>query len=436
MSTSDGTRLACVESGAGVPYVFVRGWITHLELFWSEPQIRAFFEPLVDRFRLVRFDARGNGLSDRSPPSLGFDDFVEDVRAVVESLGAERCILHGSGFGGPIAIAYAARWPERVSHLVIDSAYASGTDLATAEVRDSFLRMLNEMRSQPDTIFAVLAHLSGPEPELHRTTRFERARSSIDPLVAIELYRQGFDVDVAAECGQVTAETLVIHRRQHPSIPFECGRRLVSLLPKARLVALDGTSANLWDEHPEVSLGAIGEFLGVGDLHPGSAAASVESRPLAVMFTDIVESVAAASRFGDVAGQRAVRQHEVSVRAAAEKHAGSIVKGTGDGFLLTFPSVSGALRAAAEIQQGAGQASVPLRIGINAGEPLVEAGDVHGVAVSLASRVTNEAASGEILVTGVVRDLSLGKGCQFTPRGEFKPKGFDEAIAIFAFDWR
>lgn len=435
VATQDGTRLAYVESGDGLPYLFVRGWITHLDLFWSEPQIRAFFEPLAAAFRLVRFDARGNGLSDRSPPSLAFDAFVDDVEAVVDSLGVDRCIVHGSGFGGPIAVAYAARRPERVSHLIIDNAYAAGADLATVEVRDSFLRMLNEMRSQPDAVFAVLAHLSGPESELHRTSRFERARSSIDPLTAIDLYRQAFAVDVSSLCPLVTMPALILHRLAHPSIPFECGRRLSNLLPQGQLVALEGGAANLWDEHPEAALSAIGRFLEVGELLPGSAVASVESRPLVVMFTDIVGSVATASQLGDLAGQRSLRKHEASVQAAAARHAGTVVKGTGDGFLVTFPSVSGALRAAAEIQTAAAAEGLPLRIGLNAGEPLQSGGDVHGVAVSLASRVTDEAVAGEILVPAVVRDLSLGKGFNFLPRGEWKAKGFNEALMLYSLIW-
>jgi len=435
VSARDGARLAYIESGEGVVYLFVRGWITHLELFWSEPHIRAFFEPLAASTRLVRFDARGNGLSDRSPASLSFESFVDDVDAVADALGAERVVVHGSGFGGPIAVAYAARHPSRVSHLIIDNAFASGPALASPERRNSFLRMLAEMRSQPDAIFAVLAHLSGPEPELHRTTRFERARSSIDPLAAIELYTKAFDIDVTGLCPQVTARSLVLHRAGHPSIPFECGRRLSNLLPDATFVALEGDTANLWDERPEVSLAAIGRFLGLGDLRPGSAVASMESRPLVLMFTDMVGSVEMASHRGDLASQAVVGQHEFAVKDAADRHAGRLIKNTGDGFLLTFPSVSGALRAAIEIQKAAAAAGLRLRIGLNAGEPLQLGGDVQGVAVALASRVTGEADAGQILAAGVVRDLSLGKGFRFTPKGEFKPKGFDEAVSLHALDW-
>ncbi len=221
LRTADGVRIACCVQGEGPPLVYVRGWLGHIELAWDNPPFRAYFEPLARHFRLVRYDMRGNGLSERHPARLDFETAVLDLETVMDGLGLSRATLYGHYFGGPTAIAYAGRHPERVARLILDNTYARGSDLGTKPQRERFLAML---RRNPEAAMFTISYLTDPHPKGDVSLRehyekLTRWRERVSPSVVGSLYALGYDADVTDVLPAVTAPTLVMHRRENRGIP-------------------------------------------------------------------------------------------------------------------------------------------------------------------------------------------------------------------------
>jgi pimeloyl-ACP methyl ester carboxylesterase len=259
--TKDGVDIAYCVKGSGPPLVFVRGWITHLELSMTNPAFRAFMDRLSKRHQVVRIDNRGNGLSTREVSRFDLEALTDDIEAVIDDLHiVQGVVLWGSSFGGPIAIRLIARRPEVVDRLILDGTFARGANLGTVEERDSFLGMFAVGERQADVVFAVLSYLTDPDPGTQHVT-IERLKQSIDLHAARALYSLLFEIDVESSLSLITVPTLVLHRRSSRAVPFELGLRLAALIPESRFVGLDGTSHNPWEENPEAALAVIEEFL-------------------------------------------------------------------------------------------------------------------------------------------------------------------------------
>ena len=440
--TGDGVRIAYSAIGSGPPLVFVRGWISHLEMFWEDLTFRAFFEAIAEHFTLIRYDSRGNGLSDRDVLGrLSLDELVLDLEAVMDRLDVRDAVVWGSCYGGFIAARYARLNPERVGKLVLDGTYARGAELAppgTASPLDSIISLL---RADPTAGLMLLRHYTSPgqetqEPEL------DRRRMAIDGDVAAELYELARDVDVVDDLTAITAPALVLHRRRSKSVPHQLGQKVAALLPDARFEGLDGRSHNLWRERPQDALDALGRFLDV-DFELSVSGGGIVSPPTVILFTDIEGSTSNASRLGDDRAQERVRVHNRIVAATVPQRGGRQVKSTGDGTMAAFPSVSQAIACAIEIQQALHRhnvqrpdGAVAVRMGLNAGEPLSEDDDLHGLVVNTAARICAEAKGGEILVSNVVRELAVGKGFSFGDAGLFDLRGLDEPVRLFRVAWQ
>ena len=440
VTTEDDVRIAYGTHGDGPPLVFVRGWISHLEFMWQDVAFRAFFETLAQQFRVVRYDGRGNGLSDREVEEIDFEALILDLEAVIDRLALEEVTLYGTTFGGPIAIGYAARHPERVSKLILACTYACGQEITSPEQQEAITSMLSRLRTMPDAAYSMLSYLTDPTPDQHQHRRATRARESISGRVAAELYTLCFKIDVSSLLSQLQAPTLVVHRR-HCAVPFKVGRKLASLIPDARFAALDGTSQNLWEGDGSAALAAFGDFLGV-ELRLPPAPASDESRaPLTIFFTDMESSTAITQRLGDAKAQELVRSHNTIVRDSLKGYGGTEIKHTGDGIMASFVSASRAIECAIAVQRAVAdhaeqhEAPFRVRIGLNAGEPVAEEEDLFGTAVHLASRICNCAEPGQILVSNVVRELAAGKGFLFADRGEAALRGFDDLVRMHEVSW-
>lgn len=430
-TTRDGVTIAYCSEGEGPPLVFARGWITHVELLRGDPKLAGFFAPLEEHFRVTWFDNRGNGLSDRSVTDVGLDELVLDLEGVVDAVGAEDMVLWGSCFGGPIAATYAHRHPEKVSRLILDGTFARGEEMSTPEGRASILALFDTVDAVPDATFAALSYLTGPDTvQAHAP----RAKSSISPSVARMLYTLAYDIDVSDVMSELDVPTLVLHRRNTRAVASRLGRKVAALIPGASFVGLEGTSHNLWDEEPERALAAIGRFLGV-DLEVATEAAP--DLPIALVFTDLVDSTAITERLGDARARTLMREHDRIIRSACAHFGGTEVKSTGDGFLLSFASVSRALAWAVRVQAALvehnrdAREPMHVRIGINAGEPMSADDDLHGAVVNMAARVCAQAEGGQVLVTNVVRELATGKGFTFADAGEARLKGFAEPVRLY-----
>jgi pimeloyl-ACP methyl ester carboxylesterase len=428
VTTSDGVRIAYCTHGSGPPLVFVRGWISHLEAFWEKDTTRAFFEALGERFTVVRFDSRGQGLSERVVEHIDLDALTNDLETVVDVLELEDVVLYGQTFGGPIAINYAARHPYRISRLILDGTYAKPL-MPYEQARESFLRTLEEM--WPDSL-SLVAQLTSPGKDAAVDVRSDWAVSAITGTMAARLYRLGVTVDVSHLLAHLAIPTLVMHRRRSRSVPFRHARDLVAELPNPTFVPLDGTHHNPWEGDAQAALDAIGRFLGV-DL-PLPSRPVEPSAPVAILFTDMEASTAMTSRLGDVRAQELVRTHDAVVRAAIGSADGLEVKHTGDGIMASFVSISAAVTAAVEIQRGLRRVEAPFRvkIGIDVGEPLRDGNDLTGTVVQSARRIVDRAEPGQILVSDVVRRLVAGKEFTFVDRGRVTLRGLPERVRLYA----
>ncbi|MEP6624471.1 MAG: adenylate/guanylate cyclase domain-containing protein [Acidimicrobiia bacterium] len=436
--TADGVRIGYSEIGDGPALVFVRGWITHLELMWREPSFRAFVEALAQRFRVIRFDARGNGVSDREVDRPDLGDFVVDVEAVIGAAGVDRCLLWGSSFGGPIAIAYAARYPERVDRLVLEGTYPTWVDTRTAQHRRSIADLMRMLESSPEMATTAISYVTDPAPGSRHEERARRIRSSVSAEYLGYLYVLATKFDVREEVEQITAPTLVLHARDSQVFPARDAQVLAAAFRDARYVELDGGQHNPWEGAAAVAIDAVCHFAGMRSARydpPGRNRVSV------IMFTDLVASTSMTDRYGDLIAAGLRRNHDAIVAAAVSEHGGDLVKFTGDGALARFYSASSALRAANRIVGAAEQQndetdgpSLAVRVGLNAGEPIEEAGDLHGSAVNLAARVCSDAEGNEVLVSAAVRDLASGKGFHFSDRGRTLLKGFSEPTRLFRLE--
>jgi pimeloyl-ACP methyl ester carboxylesterase/DNA-binding CsgD family transcriptional regulator len=268
----DGVRIAYAVAGHGPPLVKAAHWLSHLEFEWRSPLWCSWLQSMASRWTLIRYDERGCGLSDRQTEGFCFDDWVRDLETVVDACGLERFALVGMSQGGPIAIAYANKYPERVSHLVLYGTYLRGRpkwfgSAEPAKESETLIRLIElgwgRAGSPYAEVFASL-FLRQPDPEQRRQFT-ELQRLSASPATAAAIVR-GFDaIDVTDLARALTVPTLVLHARDDARVPFEEGRRAASVIPGARLVGLDGASHILQPGEPALDqfLEAVSEFLAV-----------------------------------------------------------------------------------------------------------------------------------------------------------------------------
>jgi len=452
-TSSDGTRIAYATVGQGPPLVRGLGWLTHLEYEWENPLWRTFIDGMSGRNLFVRYDGRGMGLSDRRVSDYSLEAQLRDLEAVVDALGLERFALDAISQGGPTAITYAVRHPERVSHLILYGSFARmGWYLDTEEGRQQAEAMLTLIRqgwgSDVPAFRQLLTSLFMPDADIDSIRAFnELQRVSASGDNVVDLITAVLDIDVRPLLPQVTVPTLVIHRRGDTMVPFESGRELATGIPGARFLPLDGR--NHWPLPSEpvarVMAKAIYEFLGEGEDAP--AARGAPSREpggvVTILFTDVEGSTALTQRLGDAKAREALRNHERIVREALRAHGGAEVKAMGDGFMASFSSATRALECAIAMQRAFAahddehpETPIRVRIGLNAGEPIAEDEDLFGTAVIMAARIAAQAEGGEILASDVVRQLVAGKGFLFADRGEVALRGFEDPVRLYEVRWR
>jgi class 3 adenylate cyclase len=447
-TTSDGVRVAYATVGQGWPVVRVVGWFSHLEYEWENPMWRSFIDGVSANHLLVRYDGRGMGLSDRRVSDFSPEAHVRDLEATMEALGLERFALYGMSQGGPTAITYAVRHPERVSHLILYGSFARMWWLTDTEegrrLFDSGLTLMRDGWGKDLPAYRqFFTSLFTPDADEKTMRQFnELQRISTSPENAAALLAAQLDIDVTQLLPEVRAPTLVVHCRGDNAVPHDAGRELATGIPGARFLTLDSRNHAMLPHEPaaEVSLKAIQEFLGESDEIPSPT--SAPSGLLTILFTDMEGSTTLTQRLGDKKAQEILRTHNAIVRDALKTHSGSEIKHTGDGIMGSFPSASRALECAIAIQRAvAGRveehADMPLRvrIGLNAGEPVAEDQDLFGTAVQLAARVCEHAEPGQILVPTVVRELVAGKGFLLADVGQVALRGFEDPVRLYEVRW-
>jgi class 3 adenylate cyclase len=438
-TTSDGVRIAYRSFGDGPPLLYVRGWISDLEIMATSPEAKPFFDALATIRTVIQFDMRGNGQSDREAPAFTLDDCVRDIEELVAHLQLPRFDMFAQSFGGPIAIAYAARNPDRLSRLTLFSTYARGAETSTPERHQA---LVAGIRSWWSGAVRLLDDVTSPDTARHRGA-LGAIGHAISPDVAAELYDLGFRLDVTGLLPQVTTPTLVLHRRETQAITVQLGRRLASTIPSATFVPLEGSDHNPWSGDSRSVLEAIGEFLGQQiDLPQARTSHAATEASVTILFTDMENSTDMTQRLGDSRAQDVLEAHNQIVRAQLKANRGREIKHTGDGIMASFPAAGAAIQCAIDIQreitrhgEQRPELCIGLRIGLNSGEPVVEGHDLFGTAVQTAARVCAQASAGQILVSNVVRELAAGRGFLFADRGDVALRGLEEPVRLFEVRW-
>jgi class 3 adenylate cyclase len=437
--TADGVSIAYYTLGEGIPPLVLMPFPTsHVELEWQWPEWRQWYEGLAEKRMLVCYDGRGAGLSDRDAADYSLDALMLDLEAVVDRLGLEKFAVFGPFHLGPVAIAYAARHPERVSHLLLWCTWARASDY----YRSDQVQTLGSLRDKDWEIYSeAVAHAFMGWSEGEQARRFAALiRESITQEAMQVFVRAAGQFDVTSRLPQVTSPTLVLHRRDLRMVDVALAKGLASWIPDARLVVLEGEAIAPLVGDTEAVLRTIAEFMGEGE--EAAADPKVGEGLQTILFTDVEGSTALTQRLGDAKARELLREHERMVRAALKAHGGSEVKTMGDGFMTSFSSATKALECAIAIQRAfaahndTAEEPIKVRIGLNAGEPIAEDDDLFGTAVNRAARITATAKGGEILVANVVRELAEGKDFLFADRGEANLKGFDESVRLFEVRWR
>ncbi len=435
--TADGVSIAFWTLGEGTPFLYMPPPYTHIQLEWQIPEMRRWYERLAEGRKLIRFDTRGFGLSQREVPDLSLDSFVLDVEALVDRLRLERFALLGFQHSGPPAIVYAARHPERVSHLLLWCSYAQPSDWARSPPIQATRALIDK---DWETYTETVAHFTLGWPAGEEGRRFAALiRESMTPESTQAAIRALSSFDAVAFLPQVKSPTLVLHRRQVRVPDTSVARGLASRIPDARLALLEGTAGAPYLGDTEAVLKAIDEFLGEGE---AAAPRAAPSGLVTIFLTDMEGSTTLTQRLGDAGAQELLHTHNRIVRDSLNAHGGSETKHTGDGIMASFASASRAIECAIACQQAFAQHNesnpdipVRVRIGLNAGEPVAEDEDLFGTAVQLAARICAHAEPGQILVPVVVRELAAGKRFMFADRGDVALRGFEEPVRLYEVRW-
>jgi pimeloyl-ACP methyl ester carboxylesterase len=423
---SAGVSLAYRVMGEGEPTLLhVPGAISNLALEDTAPAIARYFERLSRFSRLVRFDKRGTGLSDRSGAPLSIDDQIPDVEAVRQASGSERVALYGLSQGTAVAVRYTLAFPERVAQLILvdgvccdrHDPYASADDSNRLVNWDEFFALLDDDFEGFTDGFAAICFPDAPEEARGATAEFLRATAS--PATFRSLWQGIVGLDLRPRLKDISVPTLVLHARGDRHHPAHHGRYFAEHIPAARYVELESDfHVPYVDENIAARmLTAIEEFL------TGTVRHTAERRFATVLFTDIVGSTAQQHDRGDRAWRGLREAHEADARRLAEQFGGRIVEVQGDGVLATFPTAGEAARAARAMVAAARDLGLHIRAGIHAGEVYEVGESLLGICVNVAARVVAQANGDEILATELVQGLVEGSELSFEQQGEVDLKG-------------
>jgi len=438
-TSADGTRIGYATLGEGPPLVQVGPWGGNLERDWKHPDGHAFLERLSRGRLYVAFDRRGVGASRGQVDDLSLEAQVADVAAVVDHLGLERFDLWGIIDGAAVSVAYAARHPERVSRLVLWTAYPCGVESVRPGAARGLVELILGNWSLARRAIADVTFPSGPT-DLQRWFS-DSLRDHASPEMTAKCVEFLASVDVRPYLPQVKAPTLVLHRRGARDAPLAAGRAAAALIADARFVALEGDI-----DDPMIGdisyVETVTQFLDEGRGQGPAAEAPTGSAVHTILFTDVEGSTALTQRLGDAKAREVLRAHERVVREALKAHGGSEVKTLGDGFMASFSSATRALECSIAMQRAfvehneSAEEPIRVRIGLNAGEPIAEEEDLFGTAVILAARIAAKAEGGEIVASDVVRQLVAGKGFLFSDRGDVALRGFEDPVRLHDVRWR
>ena len=412
-----------VMGEAPIDLVMVPGVVSHVEFFHETPGYTAFLRRLSEFARVITFDKRGQGLSDRaSAPSL--EERMDDVRAVMDAVGSKRAAVMGFSEGSPMSALFAATYPERVEKLLLFGGFALSTMAADFEAKAAErLRGWGTGEILKQAWPSLIAKPGGIEV----MAKIERLSASPGAIRALTLLNA--QIDVRPILPTIRIPTLVMHRTGDLQVPIAAGLALASQIPDAKFIEYPGEDHVFWSGDVEAFLGDVEEFVTGSRDH---SSVEIERILATVLFTDIVDSTRSAAAMGDHAWRRLLDNHDQIAKQTVEKFRGNLIKTTRDGILATFDGPGRAVRCALAFSAAAGQIGLPLRAGLHTGEIELRDRDVGGIAIHAAARVMAQAEAREVLVSRVVTDLVAGAGLKFAERGSHELKGIPGRWDLFA----
>jgi class 3 adenylate cyclase len=425
-------HIAYQVAGEGpVDVVLVQGWATNLDLWWEDPEWSAFYERLAAFSRLILFDKRGTGLSDRvsvrEMPTL--EERMDDVRAVMDAAGSQSAVVLGISEGGPMSVLFAATHPERTRGLVL---YGSFPRIMKADdypwgFEPEQLEPIIELAERTWGEGTFSGNLIAPSRLPERLPYFARLeREGASPGAMIALIRMLVDIDVRDVLVSVAVPTLILHRDRDAVAAIQGARYMAARIPGARLVELAGDHSPISGDTDAI-LDEIEEFA------TGRRPERAHERVLAtVLFTDIVGSTSRAAELGDRRWTELLEDHYRLIRQQLPRFGGHEVKTIGDGFLATFDGPARAVRCAVAAIEANREIAITLRAGLHTGERERRGEDITGIAVHIGARVAALAGPGEVLVSRTVKDLVAGSGLQFEDRGSHMLKGIPDDWQLYA----
>jgi class 3 adenylate cyclase len=428
---SDDVHVAYQVVGEG-PFdlLFVPGFVSNIEAAWRNPDQSAFFRRLSSFCRLILFDKRGTGLSDRGAHDFTLEQRMHDVQAILDAIGSKQAALFGVSEGGPMSLLYAATHPERTSALVVYGSYAKRsktTDYPFGWDDRQWAHVIEDIEKNWGTIhFASVGGVVGHADARKAELLAAYYRASASPGAAAAIMRMNREIDVRDILAATRVPTLVLHRTADPLIEIGHGRFLAEHVPDARLIELAGQEHMPWLGDRDAVLGAVEQFL------TGSQRTQQPERVLAtILFVDIAGSTEQVAAMGDKRWRDMLNEFYGRVREVLQHYRGREVNTAGDGFLVAFDGPARAIRSCKAINDAMNSLELKVRCGIHTGECELVGDDLAGIAVHIGARVAGLAAPGEVLVSQTVRDLVAGSGLTFEDRGTHRLKGVPDEWRLY-----
>jgi pimeloyl-ACP methyl ester carboxylesterase len=414
--------------------VWTPGALSHLELRWEMEAVARFYDEISSFCRLIVFDKRGTGLSDRVAGIADLETRMDDIRAVMDAAGSESAAVCGVSEGGPMALLFAATYPERVRALVNYGSlprFVRGPNFPWGEPKHEYLAEYEadaEHWGSEDSAreFLESQGLDATPEAVQTWARWDRMK--ISPGALVQLGRMNAEIDVRPVLSTIRVPTLVLHRSED-QIPVEAARWMAEQIPGARFVELPGGPHMPYYGDWESVVAAIREFVEPICLE---SARPYDSVLATVLFTDLVGSTEKAVELGDRRWRELLEQHHARTRAQLSRFRGVELDTAGDGFFARFDGPARAIRCACAVRDAVTELGLEVRAGLHTGECEVMDGKVAGLAVSIGARVAAKAGAGEVLVSQTVKDLVAGSGIEFEDRGGAELKGVPGEWRLYA----
>lgn len=419
----DGLKIAYQVIGDGpIDLLFIQGWLTNIEYAWESPDYARFLTKLSRFARVIFFDKRGTGMSDRNVGAPTLEERSEDINAVLEAVGSSRAVLFGMSEGGAMATVFAATYPERVSHLVLCGSrvcYKWAPDFPTGATDEQIEEYISDLIENWGGSFELTTGAPSVANDPAAAEWFAAyLRFSASPSTAEQITRLNFEVDIRDILSTIHVPTLVLHREGDIWCPVENGRHLAENIADATLRILPGNDHIAWYGDQDGLVEEIKEFV-TGEW----AASNADRALLTVVFMDLVGSTEKLAEMGDERWRSILEQLDISVARRVQAYKGQQIKHTGDGYLLAFTGPTKALECAQAIRRDVERLGLQSRIGTHSGECERRGDDLSGLAVHIAARIMAKAEPQSIACSQTVKDLVIGSGHRFTSLGSFQLRG-------------